>query len=394
MKRMKKKEILVISTGLAPQVITEMLWWLAGRDERPRIVPDAIHVVTTRKGAEIIEEQVLGPEGKLAEFCREFGLPDLNDRLHVNLPEATNPEDADDARDVETNVGYANCVTRLLRELTDDPANRIRACLAGGRKAMSFYMGYAMSLFGDSDDELCHVLVSPEFENSREFWWKPKNPRMIQVGPKGQEQRRSTEEAEIDVAPIPFVRMRYLMREKSLDELHDFQELVTEANAGVERQRIVLTDSRLEVQFGDQAVTLPPKLYAFYRMVAEWCEKSNKGAGPDGIGPSHEGWLTMANMAKHDNLAVQRFLDIKDNLPQTRETNTRRRYEMKDEKDMKKEFNQMISKINRELRDNFDYIKSDRVRIHQETHGRNHPARFGLTVDPRQIEVISDWPGQ
>lgn len=95
MKQMKKKEILVISTGLAPQVITEMLWWLARRDQGPRIVPDAIHVVTTRKGAEIIEEQVLGSEGKLAEFCREFDLPDLNDRLHVSLPEAANPEDAD-----------------------------------------------------------------------------------------------------------------------------------------------------------------------------------------------------------------------------------------------------------------------------------------------------------
>ena len=394
MKRMKKKEVLVISTGLAPQVITEMLWWLAGRDEGPRIVPDAIHIVTTRKGAGIIEEQVLGSEGKLAEFCREFGLPDLYNRLHVRLPEAANPEDADDARDVETNVGYANCVTRLLRELTDDPTNRILACLAGGRKAMSFYMGYAMSLLGRYDDDLCHVLVSPVFENSREFWWKPKNPRMIQVGPKGQEQCLSTEEAEIDVAPIPFVRLRYLIPEKSLNKLDDFQELVTEANAGVERQRIVLTDSRLEVQFGDQTVTLPPKLYAFYRMVAEWSEKSNKGAGPDGIGPNHEGWLTIVDMAKYDNLAVQRFLDIKDNLPQARETNTRSLYRMKDENAMKKEFNQMISKINRELRDNFDYIKSDRVRIHQETHGDNHPARFGLAFEPHQIEIISDWPGQ
>ena len=380
----------MISTGLAPQVITEMLWWLAGREEGPRIVPDAIHVVTTRKGAGIIEERVLGPEGKLAEFCREFGLPDLNDRLHVSLPEAANTEDADDARDVETNVGYANCVTRLLRELTDDPANRIRACLAGGRKAMSFYMGYAMSLLGKSDDDLCHVLVSPAFENSEEFWWKPKKPRMIRVGPKGQEQRRSTEEAEIDVAPIPFVRLRYLMPEKSLDKLNDFQELVTEANSGVERQRIVLTDSRLEVRFGDQAATFPPKLYAFYRMVAEWRERSYEGAGPEGIGPSHEGWLTMDDMEEHGKPAVRRFLEVVDDLPQARETNLRKRYEMKKKDDMKREFNQVISKINRNLEEKFDYIKSNRIRIHQVSHRRNHPARFGLAFEPHQIEIISD----
>ena len=175
------KEVLIISTGLAPQVITEMLWWLAAREEAPRIVPDAIHVVTTRKGAEIIDDQVRGPEGKLAEFCQEFGLPDLNDRLQLNLPQETDPEYGDDARDLDTNIGYANRVTRLLRDLTANPETRIRACLAGGRKTMSFYMGYAMSLLGRSDDDLCHVLVSPAFENSPDFWWKPKDPRMLRV---------------------------------------------------------------------------------------------------------------------------------------------------------------------------------------------------------------------
>ena len=390
MKQMKKKEILVISTGLAPQVITEMLWWLAGRDEGTRIVPDAIHVVTTRKGAGKLEEQVLGPAGKLAEFCREFGLPDLNDRLHVSLPEAANPEDADDARDVETNVGYANCVTRLLRELTSDPANHILACLAGGRKAMSFYMGYAMSLLGNPDDDLCHVLVSPAFENSKEFWWKPKKPRMIQVGPKGEEQCRSTEEAEIDVAPIPFVRLRCLIPGRSLDIPDDFQELVTEASAGVERQRIVLTDSRLEVRFGDQAATLSPKQYALYRMVAEWREKSREGAGPKGIGPNHEGWLTMDDVAEHDKPAVRRFLDIWDDLPQGRMANTRYIYSRKNESGMKTEFNQIIDKINAVFDKKFDYIKRYQARIHTSGPDGYHRDRFGLAFEPHQIEIISD----
>ena len=387
---MKKKEILVVSTGLAPQVITEMLWWLAARDEGPRIVPDAIHVVTTQKGAEIINRDIRGSEGRLSAFCREFDLPDLNDRLHVSLPGADNPEDADDARDIETNVGYANCVTRLLRELTDDPGNRVLACLAGGRKAMSFYVGYAMSLLGRPDDDLCHVLVSPAFENSREFWWKPKEPRMVSVSVDGLKQERSTDEATIDVAQIPFARLRYLMPLKSLDKLDDFKELVTVANTGVERQRVVLTDSRLEVRFGDQAVNLSPKQYAFFKMLAEWRQDSRKGAGPDGVGPHHEGWLSMDDVAKYGQPAVQRFLHVIDELPQARETNLRKLYEMKKEADMKKEFNQIISKSNKTLEEGFDYIKYSRIYIHQVTHGRNNPARFGLAFGPRQIEIISD----
>lgn len=387
---MKKKEILVISTGLAPQVITEMLWWLAAGDRGPRIVPDAIHVVTTRRGAEIMNREVRGSEGKLSEFCREFGLPDLNDRLHVSLPEADNREDVDDARDIETNVGYANCVTRLLRELTDDPENRVLACLAGGRKAMSFYMGYAMSLLGRPDDDLYHVVVSPAFENSREFWWKPKEPRMVSVSVDGLKQECSTDEATIDVAQIPFVRLRYLFPPKSLDKLDDFGELVTEANAGVDRQRVVLTDSRLEVQFGDQAANLPPKQYAFYKMLAEWRRDSRKGAGPDGVGPHHEGWLSMDDIAEHDRPAVRRFLEIIDDLPQARVSILRKLYAGKKKVDMKKEFNQIISKSNKVLGEIFDYIRYSHIRIHQVTHGRNNPARFGLAFEPRQIEIISE----
>ena len=100
--------------------------------------------------------------------------------------------------------------TRLLRGLTADPDTRIHASLAGGRKTMSFYMGYAMSLLGREQDELSHVLISPPaLENSPDFWWKPTGARLVRTGGSGEP--CSTEDAVIDVAPIPFARLRYLM---------------------------------------------------------------------------------------------------------------------------------------------------------------------------------------
>ena len=129
---------------------------------------------------------------------------------------------------------------------------------------------------------------------------------------------------------------------------------------------------------------------AAYQMVAKQRENSVKGAGPDGVGPDYEGWLTMNDIAEHGKKAVQDFLKIIDKLPQARETNLPKRYEMKKEDGMKREFNQIISKINRDLEEKFDYIKSNRVRIHQVTHSGNNPARFGLAFDPHQIEIITD----
>lgn len=403
------KEILVISTGLAPQVITEMLWWFTARSEAPRIVPDAIHVVTTRKGAEVIEAQVRGPMGKLKMFCDEFGLEvNLDERLHIHLPTETDPEYGDDARDLDTNIGYANRVTRLLRDLTADPETRVRACLAGGRKTMSFYMGYAMSLLGRSDDELCHVLVSPAFENSPDFWWKPKVPRTFRVGASGQEQELSTDEATIAVASIPFVRLRYLMDPIVVDDPHanvDFGKFVIGVQAGVERQRVILTDRLREIRIGDQAVILPPKKYSFYRLLAEVRLEGRAGAGPDGVGPDHSGWLTL-----HDVLpsgrpedgpfspTVERFLRIYEDLPEsriaTKGRSMRDTYADMELSDLQTEFSREIANINRTYLSGFnDYITEKRVRIHRVRGVRKPPGiptRFGLAFEPNQIEIVPD----
>ena len=115
------RQILVISTGLAPQVVTEMLWWFVAREDASRVEPDSIYIVTTRRGAEVVREQLLGVGGKLTEFRREFGLDDLNGRVQVLVPTEADLNPGDGTRDLDTNIGYANLVTRLLRGLTADP---------------------------------------------------------------------------------------------------------------------------------------------------------------------------------------------------------------------------------------------------------------------------------
>ena len=396
------RQILVISTGLAPQVVTEMLWWLAAREGAPRVVPDAIHIVTTGRGAKVVREQLLGAGGKLAEFCREFGLPDLGARVNVLVPTEADLGPGDDTRDLDTNIGYANLITRLLRDLTADPDTHVHASLAGGRKTMSFYLGYAMSLLGREHDELSHVLVSPPaFENSPDFWWKPTRPRMVRAG--GSCEPCSTENAVIDVAPIPFARLRYLMNPALFDDPGvDFRRFVVGAQAGVESQRVVLTDSRLEVRAGEYAVQLPPKKYALYRLLAELRKGRRTGAGPDGIGPLHEGWLTLydvVNAPAGNRFApeVERLLEMYEDLPQgrvaTRGTTLRERYRSMLPDDLQKEFNQEIANTNRRyLVKLADYIARDRARIRRIAGNPKGgvPARFGLVFEPHQIEIITD----
>ena len=392
------RRILLISTGLAPQVVTEMLWWFTVSTSGPETVPDEIHIATTRLGAEAATAELTGPEGKLSEFCREFCLPDLSARLRIHSAtgEDLGPP-GDDTRDLETSIGYANMVTRLLREFTADPLTRVHACLAGGRKTMSFYMGYAMSLLGRERDELSHVLVwPPEFENCPNFWWVPKVPLRIAVGPQGEETWRSTNEAAIEVVPIPFVRLRHLVGEASLDNRDiNFARFVVDAETAMDRELLVLDDEKLELRVGRHSTRLPPKKYALYRLLAEVRRDGWQGAGPNGIGPAHRGWLTLDRIDVPEIGANRRFLDIYENLPQSRvatgDRSLREIYGAMLPDQLRDEFNREIANANRLLdRRIDDYIVRDRARIKWVRGDRRRGVRrrFGLAFEPHLIEIV------
>ena len=394
------KEILVISSGLAPQVITEMLWWFAVSDDGPKTVPIEIHVVTTREGAQAISDaQLVGAEGRLAAFCREFELPDLNDRLRIEALQV-------DLQEVGANHAYGRHVARLLRDCTADPDTRVHTCLAGGYKTMSFYMGYSMSLLGRYQDRLYHVFVTPGFEGSPDFWWKPKVSREISIVLNGKRQTVRTDDAAIDVASIPFARLRYLLKKDDLDDAADFGTLVGAANEGIGRQMVSLFDESREVRIGDETKTLPPKQYALFRLLAECRKKCRKGAGPGGIGDDHEGWLTMDDVDDPRKPAVRRFLLIWEDLPGGRGgRDVRGRYEViertirgedqsvsdkEGKAKMKDDFSQNISKINSQLRQVRELCVGQKKDGKQPSRiDGKQPARFGLIADPNHI-VLED----
>ncbi len=68
------------------------------------------------------------------------------------------------------NAAVADFITEEVREITADPNASLHVSIAGGRKTMGFYVGYALSLFGRAQDRLSHVLVPPAFESPRRFF--------------------------------------------------------------------------------------------------------------------------------------------------------------------------------------------------------------------------------
>ena len=282
------RNILVISLGAAPQVATETLWALAIDPERPaaeRFVPDEMFVVTTAAGYAKARPALFEPGDKITAFCREFALH----RFPVR-PIVVGSDGAafDDLRSLEANFLFADAVIGLIRDLSRDDNTRLHVSLAGGRKTMSFFAGLAPVLLGRRQDRLSHVLVSSFFENCPDFWWPNDPPRLVTHRHTGEQ--RSTAAAKIDLVDVPFLRLRSYLPE--ISSYGGYREWVATIQDALDQPVGVLDDaSQTLTVAGYQVRITEPQQYALYRLLFETAIEQRPGAGPDGVGAEHFGWM-------------------------------------------------------------------------------------------------------
>lgn len=261
------RRILLAVTGMSPQVVTETLWALAVRQDPP-FVPTEIHVVTTEEGAERVRLQLLAPEtGYFHRLRADYGLPEMvfgMEQVHV-IGNAAGP--LADIRSPEDNEAAADYLTTLVQELTQDPEAALHVSLAGGRKTMGYYLGYALSLFGRPQDRLSHVLVSEGYESSPLFFYPTPEQQVIYVGP--QQRPLDTAKAQIDLAIIPFVRLREDLPQKYLQDQLRFTEVVTAANRALQEPLLEIDLARGKVFADGQLITQNPLQVALCWWLAE-----------------------------------------------------------------------------------------------------------------------------
>ena len=65
------------------------------------------------------------------------------------------------------------------QKFTLDDDTQLMVSIAGGRKTMGYYAGYALTLFGRHQDQLSHVLVSEEFEGNRDFFFPTRQTEIV-----------------------------------------------------------------------------------------------------------------------------------------------------------------------------------------------------------------------
>ena len=260
------RRILLAVCGLSPQIVTETLYALAA-DEHAPFVPTEVHLITTQEGFRRAELSLLSDDlGWFHKLCQDYRLPGIQfDRHHIHVMRDATERAMDDIRGLQDNRAAADFITAQVRQFSSDPHCALHASIAGGRKTMGFYLGYALSLYGRPQDRLSHVLVSEPFESSWDFFYPTPYSRVLQTR---DGKLADTAMAQVTLAEIPFVSLRHGLPVALLAGHASFNDTVLAARAALAPPQLVIDLAHRRINASGVEVVLPPAELALLAVFA------------------------------------------------------------------------------------------------------------------------------
>jgi CRISPR-associated protein (TIGR02584 family) len=265
-----RRHLLCIA-GLTPQVVTETIYALYQED--PGQMPTDIHVLSTDDGIARARLTLLSDQpGWFHRLCADYRLPPMRfgpESLHVIHNALGQP--LADIRDGADNTAAADGVTEWIRRLTANDDAQVHVSLAGGRKTLGFFAGYALSLFGRPQDRLTHVLVNTPYESHPGFFYPTPYSDII-YGQPPDPRPLDSRDAIVTLADIPFVRLRHGLPASLLSGRASFSATVHSAQQNLGPPRLEIDAIANQVWAGGIAIALAPVELAFYLWLARRAE--------------------------------------------------------------------------------------------------------------------------
>jgi len=261
------RNILVAVSGLTPQVVSETLYCLT---VQKKIQIDEIVVITTTEGKKNIDKYYLknrktnklegaySLEEEIEKLCKLYKVnrPIFNVKKNVIVASEENVK-MHDVRTDKDNILFPNVVTNVLKTLTADERNMLFCSLSGGRKTMSAYMGFALSLYAREGDKLFHVLASENFENSGKFYPRVKTNK------------------DLILSEVPFIRLRPVLKDKHGYKNKTYSEIIEQSQKELERLNedgVVIDMKKRTISYNGKSVKINPvhlALYLFFVFLKE-----------------------------------------------------------------------------------------------------------------------------
>ena len=383
------RKILVAVTGTTPQIITETIYALHEKNW----YPDEIHVLTTQIGYKKITETLFGENGFFGRLCQEYDLPEIQfneQNIHV-ICDATGEKLADIRTPEENNLA-ADMIVNFIRKQCADEKTELHISIAGGRKSMGFYVGYALSLFGRPQDKLSHVLVEEAFEQNREFFYPPKNKTTLNTD-KGMQ---DAAQAKIMLAEIPFVRISYGMPNLNANNM-SFSETVEAVQRSQINGKLILkiaksnnqNSPRLKLVCGGNELSVSKQNFCVYWTMAQFAKEGRRITLPNNqIAREKIGTGTYPDLDAFEEAYWQNYLTLNPRLANSCSVETRREREVRRNalkiritNIVRESVSRIRGKMNRELGEYF----ANRYGIKSE--GRRNELTYFLDIPADWIEI-------
>lgn len=234
------RRILLVVTGLTPQVVTETLHALMR--EGAGALPHELHIVTTAEGAERARLALLSDQpGWFHRLRADYRLaPIAFDPEHIHVLHDAANQPLPDIHTAQDNASATDHAAEWVRRFTEDSNTQLHVSLAGGRKTLGFFAGYALGLWGPDGDRLTHVLVSEPFESSWDFFYPTPYERIIET--RG-DKLADCMQAELTLADLPFVRLRHGLPQALLSGQATFAQAVHAAQVRLGPPRLTCLQS-------------------------------------------------------------------------------------------------------------------------------------------------------
>lgn len=276
------RRILLTLMGHSPAIITETLYALTQKQD-PAFIPTEIHVITTSSGKSTLLQKLVD-EAVLQTFCSDYkiAMPAF-DESYIHVITGADGHPLPDLQTEQDNEAAADFITNQVRELTKDDDTSLHVSIAGGRKTMSYYLGYALSVFGRIQDHMSHVLVDDRYAIPGFYYPTPgdtilTNSRNSILVNSRTGDSFNAKDVVVTLGKLPFIRLRDGLTDDLLnDKKTSYSQLIEIAQRQLAPISVrVVFGEEPKLFCGGEEIPLPPAQLALY----VWMLQRHKASKP------------------------------------------------------------------------------------------------------------------
>jgi CRISPR-associated protein Csx14 len=374
------KRVLLAVSGLSPQVITETIYALHQQGR----TPDAVRILTTREGKSVIHANLLSPaDGHYYRLLNDYGISaesiDFSAR-HLYSPTDEFGTEYDDIAGEEENERFLALCMEHAFEATRDPDTEVYFSIAGGRKTMGACLAIAAQCYARPQDRIFHVLVTPEFESSRDFYYPP--PASIPLVLMDHKTRtpytKETRYAHVTLIPLPFFSIRDRLTDNHLKQAETPASLMLSLVREKKGELIIDLKNRKISWKGRELDMMPARMaiYAFFAFLKKEAECHGHAC----------------HGCESCTLPINSILDKDSNIA---ELYRKHLAPYRDHDGMSdsgiqgltaENFNSYRNKINRDMERAFGSSEARHLQI--SSHGKRPGVRYGISLESERIRIV------